>query len=699
MIEDKLLAEIGQVKYSPAQALSLLDHASRYWANSNRIIAEDVELVVRLMDKREILDTALPGARLVINALARESGLYPYIDDHAVFREQLLKEIHRIPNMENLIFHSGQFAVFRKLLRGDNIILSAPTSFGKTLIVDALIASKEPHIVLIIVPTIALLEERRRTLATLFPDYQIITQTFQEIRKEFAIFIGTQERIIERGEIPAPDLFVVDEFYKLDLTRNDVRAKSLNKVLAQYIDKSKQVYLLGPSIYQNPVNADERPNLQFISTRYSPVAADIIRVDPPGTDPDVLYDLLYNKIGGASLIYCRSPKSSRTLARSLAKSGWDSGNEFVRNIADWLRENYHERWYVAEALERGIGIHHGRVPRAIGHLMVKLFNTGNISALICTSSLIEGVNTVAENVVIYDKYIHTRSLDRFTFDNIKGRAGRMFKHFVGKIYLFNPAPEPYYEALDIPLLQSRDNFSDDLLVQVSDDSLSDQAKSRKRQIFSGSDVPEQIIKRYSAFGISALESLWLELSDLIDHGDNSLFWSGYPSFPQILQSMEFLWSRLDFDKHNIKSARQFAHFSNILRRSQSIKRFLENIIGPDDLDGDIDLAFSFLRGAEYSFAEPLRLLEEVLNELTADNSDQNSADYGKFISDLVSWGLPERSKALEELGVPAPIIQKLASHIDVHDPEQGLEDVRRHMTYRTSTLSDTDIEVLDLTLA
>ena len=61
--------------------------------------------------------------------------------------------------------------------------------------------------------------------------------------------------------------------------------------------------------------------------------------------------------------------------------------------------------------------------------------------LICTSTLIEGVNTAAKSVLIYDKAIANRNYDFFTFSNIRGRAGRLGQHHVGKVYLSTDLPD------------------------------------------------------------------------------------------------------------------------------------------------------------------------------------------------------------------------------------------------------------------
>lgn len=696
MIASTLLSAINSQHPSAADVIQILDKASRYWLNGDRPISDDAEIAIRLLDRREEFDSTLPGAGEVIDSLAREAGLFPYLKDDQPVRYSIAREVHRVPDfVPASYFHTEQRAVFTKLLAGINVVLSAPTSFGKTLLVDALIASKQPHLAIIVVPTIALLEERRRSLLQRFPDYDIVTQNFQDIGTAKTILVGTQERILERSDLSDPDLFVIDEFYKLDLTRDDFRARSLNLLLAKYIDTAKQVYLLGPSIETNPVDAEGRSNFEFVKTQYSPVTADIVTVDPPGSDPETLARVLKGQLDTSSLVYCRSPKSARVVSRQLADRDIAQQSALLDRLANWLRENYHNEWYVADALQNGIGIHHGRIPRSIAQLMVQLFNSGHIKTLLCTSSLIEGVNTAAESVLIYDKYISTSKLDRFTFDNIKGRAGRMFRHFVGKVVLFNPAPEPVYSTLDIPLLTGPDKLSDREILQLPEARLSTKNLARKERLLDQLSIPAAILAEFARFGIDDIETLYLELTELLESNDRSLCWSGIGRYPEILRSMEAVWGRIQFEKHGVRSARQFSLFATKLRASSTMKDFLTTIANGDDVDESLDLAFNFLKGAEYSFVDVLKLLEALIQSIL---NDETACDYSKFLADLTSWGLPGHLKALEELGVPAPIVQRLKSHIDHDNIDNAIDQIRQYMS-DGRFLSETDREVLEFTLA
>jgi hypothetical protein len=100
--------------------------------------------------------------------------------------------------------------------------------------------------------------------------------------------------------------------------------------------------------------------------------------------------------------------------------------------------------------------------------------------LICTSTLIEGVNTSAKNVFIFDKQISNTNYDYFDFRNIAGRSGRMGRHLVGRIFLFHEPPEVRDFELHIPALGEDSLLPDSVVLNLPDETLSDQARLRKQ---------------------------------------------------------------------------------------------------------------------------------------------------------------------------------------------------------------------------
>ena len=129
----------------------------------------------------------------IVNHLIRTLGLYPYIKtDTSQWQDAFIYEIFKV-NVglsEPITLHREQSIVLKKLLEGKNLAISAPTSFGKSFIIDAFISLKKPDNVLIIVPTISLTDETRRRLHKKFSsEYKIITTSDVELdEKNLFIF-------------------------------------------------------------------------------------------------------------------------------------------------------------------------------------------------------------------------------------------------------------------------------------------------------------------------------------------------------------------------------------------------------------------------------------------------------------------------------------------------------------------------------
>ncbi|MCP5854072.1 hypothetical protein NL323_29490, partial [Klebsiella pneumoniae] len=89
-----------------------------------------------------------------------------------------------------------------------------------------------------------------------------------------------------------------------------------------------------------------------------------------------------------------------------------------------------------------------------------------------------------KNVVIYDNRDGSRSIDKFTHGNIKGRAGRMGVHFVGTIYCLEEIPEDNLnQEVEIPLGTQDVETPLNLLASVQPDHLSEFSQDRFEEVF------------------------------------------------------------------------------------------------------------------------------------------------------------------------------------------------------------------------
>ena len=290
----------------------------------------------------------------MIEALTREVGLFPYVDASvAPLGDKIAREAFRSEFDPELVFHVEQQRIFHSLLQGNNVVASAPTSFGKSLIINSMIG--QPHIerAAIIVPTLALLDEtRRRILQKTEPTTTIIFHRSQIApERGRVIFIGTQERLLDRTDIRRLDLLVVDEFYKADPSRSDGRFVVLNAVISKLSRITRQFFLIGPFIDGIDARGWRYADVDFIKTNYRTVAIDPIDVQASQDNVTSLASYLNDGQNRPALVFVKSPQSATELAERLIEAGINLGTGWSRQLADWISHNYTSNWALVDSLK------------------------------------------------------------------------------------------------------------------------------------------------------------------------------------------------------------------------------------------------------------------------------------------------------------------------------------------------------------
>jgi replicative superfamily II helicase len=333
---------------------------------------------------------------------------------------------------------------------------------------------------LIIVPTIALIDETRRRLSRFRDSYKIITHSTQTLGGR-NVFVVTQERVLELKGLEKVDFFVLDEFYKLNPNRDeDSRCSLLNQVLYRLIKKGTQFYMLGPSVRGMAADVERRLGCSVLHKPYSTVVSRTHRIDAGKDRLNALVEVC-RRVEGPTIVFCSSPRRASDVARHLTDNGLGAPNARLNNATNWIAANYHPDWHFVRALARGVAVHHGRIPRALAQYVVRSFDGRVVKFLVCTSTLIEGVNTKAKNIVVFDNKIDKSKFDTFTFNNIRGRSGRMFEHFIGHVYLFHDPPQDELPLVDIPAITQDANAPTSLLIQLDQEDLKDRARERLRR--------------------------------------------------------------------------------------------------------------------------------------------------------------------------------------------------------------------------
>lgn len=407
----------------------------------------------------------------LLNHLIRESGLYPYLEpETSSWQDRFVFESFKVDIGQDapVTLHSEQSLVLKHLLNGDDLAVSAPTSFGKSLIIDAYIAIKKPTNILILVPTIALTDETRRRLSKKFSaEYKIVTTSEVELG-ERNILIFPQERAIHYcDKLEQLDLLVVDEFYKASRAFDKERSPALLKAMLKLGEKAAQKYYLAPNISELKDNPFTK-GMTFLRMDFNTVFLEKhelykeINKDAQKKN-NALLEIL-GKQETKSLIYAGSYSNVDSVATLLIENTEREHSKLLSDFSAWLATNYHPNWKLTNLVKRGVGIHTGQLHRSLSQIQVRLFEEkqGGLQTLVSTSSIIEGVNTFAENVIVWSNKKGQLKLDDFTYRNIIGRGGRMFKHFVGNIFILEEPPSPVETQLEL-------TFPYELLADVDDE--------------------------------------------------------------------------------------------------------------------------------------------------------------------------------------------------------------------------------------
>ncbi|MGI9278052.1 MAG: DEAD/DEAH box helicase [Endozoicomonas sp.] len=681
---------------------------NKFNSHTNESLVQDI--VIRALERKDEMEDAF-----ILDHLLGELGLFPYIDqENSTIRDRIKHSLFTTPQDKEKTFHIRQAEVFHRIMNEQNVILSAPTSFGKSLIIEALVASNEFDNIVIVVPTIALIDELKKKLFSYRENYKVITQVTQQPSHR-NIYIFTQERVLEYNNFSSIDFFIVDEFYKLAPTKkNDERCDRLNLAFRELYKKCKRFYMLGPKINGLVSGIEEELRCTFLKfDSYATVATNehFYPLETTGKDADIdierdqkLFQILEN-IGRneQTVIYCKSPKRSSSLMCRILESGLLTPDGNNNDLAEWLSDNFHKNWTLVEGVKHGIAYHHAQLPRAVGALIVDLFNDSKINILICTSTLIEGVNTNAKNIVIYDDCITRRTkLDMFTFNNISGRSGRMFEHFVGNVFILGDRPKVELPFIDVPILTQSDNASESLLLHLGTEVKDEQNKSKVRKFYDQNILPLPLLLKHQGVPPNRLIDFANDLITNCGSWNKQMQWDSiYPTSEQLRHL-----SMIMFKYFNVSSMAG----GTVRSEQQLFKKLIDIIKKVDDkdlinqdfvfwkkgnknynIDDAVQSVFNFKKNlVNYNLPKILYAISDI-QEVIFSRFGYNHGDYKPFATSLEHFYLPAAINSLEEFGIPNQIAKKIINNVEFDDLENidsVIESLSEHKKDSFSYLSN-----------
>ncbi len=443
---------------------------------------------------------------------------------------------------------------------------------------------------------------------------------------------------------------------------------------SRYRSQSRQIFMLGPNVSANFERT--RFDCTVIDSDYPTVATELHDHTDAEDKASELLSQLSRYRGKKALIFCRGPASARRVAQYLLSSHWHDRSMEGAKLGAWLAEHYHPDWILAKSLPAGIGIHHGGIPRSISQHVLRLFDEEDVDTLICTSSLIEGVNTKAEHIYIYDKEIESKNFDYFAFQNIRGRAGRFGSYLIEHVHLFQDPPAPHTFQLEIPSLAPEDEMSDDYLIGFSGFTTNESLRSRRSAIEQESGLPAKVLAKLATQRLDDIRIAAAAVREAVYEPRQEVFWEGRTNYPHLAATLELTWRQFARKAPMLSGAQAAFHAFRILAHRGNIRGYLESLTATkegDRLQSELELGLRALRAIDYFIPDVLRDTEILVNHYCAE-AGRTGVDYSTMASVVESFFLPPKVKALEEYGLPIPIGTRLS---DLFEPDDTLDDAMR----------------------
>lgn len=635
------------------------------------------------------------------------AGFYPYLEKEKSKLSlnqtpgRIRMQYHKSENITDKYLHEEQKIILDKLDSDKNLIVSAPTSFGKSLLIEEIVACGKYKNIVIIQPTLALLDETRKKLSKYNNQYKLIIRTTQPISHDKGnLFLLTAERVMEYKDLPKIDFLVLDEFYKLSSRRDDERSDTLNNAFNLLVNHHKcRFYLLGPNIDGISEGFADKYNAEFYKTNYSLVENQVVEIYKSYIGQfgsrgqkrlfkeEVLFKLLLELKDEQTIIYCSSPKRVRDLSQRFLSFILNNQNQELNielSLLKWIEDNIDRNWSLIECLKNGIGIHDGALQKHITSSIIDYFNKGKLKYLFCTTTIIEGVNTSAKNVIYFDSTKGVRkNIDYFDYCNIKGRSGRMMVHYVGRIFNFNEPPKKEQVIIDIPFFE-QNPISTEVLIHLEDSQIKNKTTPEYNLIKNLPEV-EKAMFRNNGLTVKGQINILNFLQDNLKSYRNLISWNGYPTYEQLSFILSLGWDNLIKPGEStspmtksklVKVTFDYGIEQNINRLIRSNFLYLkklreyENFTNNEILDAAIRDAFQILRHwFQYKVPKWLNVINE-LQTYVCTKAGYQPGNYTYYSSQIENDFVRENLAILIEYGIPKSAINKIQKLI----PSQYTED-------------------------
>jgi hypothetical protein len=391
-----------------------------------------------------------------------------------------------VGNGERLAVNPFQRSFWTEARRRQWLSVSAPTSAGKSYIVrrwfEELVAERAAFRGVYLVPTRALIDEVSRELrANLEADVGVFVLPWDRAigsgQKE--IYVVTQERLhmLQQNDAAfAPDFVFVDEAQKIG---DGARGVLLQTVLDEAARRrpTAQVIFASPSSRNPELLLDGAPpeasrgrlvsemvtvnqNLLWVnpaeSTRWTVelvtdgagrrVGTVDLHARPSVSRRLPLVALALGRDRKGNVVYVNGAAAAETAALEIAQGLRDeidlAEDPELTALQELVATTVHRSYRLVAALRHGVAFHYGNMPLLVRTEIERLFRAEKLHYLVCTSTLLEGVNLPCRTLFARaPERGRNRPMSAADFWNLAGRAGRWGVEFRGNIVCVDATPD------------------------------------------------------------------------------------------------------------------------------------------------------------------------------------------------------------------------------------------------------------------
>ena len=235
---------------------------------------------------------------------------------------------------------------------------------------------------------------------------------------------------------------------------------------------------------------------------------------------------------------------------------------------DWVAANYDPEWIAGKCLAAGIGLHHARIPRALQHHAVQL-NARGLAVPDLYFHPDRGREHLRPQRSRRGQCSKPAAVGLLHFSNIRGRAGRMFRHFIGRVYLFASSPEPTQTTVDIPIASQSRRATAATLLQRPEEELSEEAKARLAPYYEQDRLDIEVLRTNRGIDPDRQLAIAETIRDDSRAWHPRLAWAGVPTYNSVVAVAELILDHLvPAQQRGRVTPRSLATRLNVVRRAQ-----------------------------------------------------------------------------------------------------------------------------------